>query len=195
MSQSADAMHPLSHDYPFKTWCNYFAALGESLSTEFFGETYPKYENNRDDLKIVKRLVEKHEQDPQDGLDSLLSIITGEGSRYSKDFFIYGDLTEIIEYLMSKGAKLNEYYLYSSNFDEMADEIQSYEMRGYLIDDLAKKGIITVESAKEYTDWSKIEPCDEEIDYEMNEMDDPEEFEAQRLYELKSQSKFLSNIK
>ena len=184
----------MSSDYPFSSWDTYINALEESLSTEFYGETYPKYEENRDDLRIVKTLVEKHEEDPQYGLDTLLTVVTGGGSRYSKDFFIYGDLTDIIDYLLSKGAKFNEGILYSSNFEEMEDEIQSYEMRGYLIDHLAKEGIITEASAKKYTDWSKIED-DYDIEYELNEMENPEEFEENRLSYLKAHSEFLRNIK
>ncbi len=184
----------MSKDYPFKTWDTYLAALEEFLQTEFYGETYPKYEKNHDDLAIVKKLVEIHGQDVQTGMERIINTITETGTRYAKDFFLYGDLKEIIDYLLSKGADLPEGYLYASNFEEMADEVQGYDARGFVIDHLASKGIITEESANRYEKWSMIDE-EYDIDYELNQMEDPEEFERQRLAYLKSCSKFLANIK
>ncbi len=128
-------------DYPFTSWNGYFTALTEHLSTEYYGETYPLYQEQHEsvdnvDVKIVDRLL-KDGLDPQEGLDGFIEAVL-DGSRYAAEF---DDMGRIITLFLRSGATPNMNRLFQLRYpeeDSFEDEIQEYEVRGILIDLLSK---------------------------------------------------------
>lgn len=88
-----------SRDYPFndfRDWDTYKDALGEAMSTEFAGETYPKYACNDNDLWIIKQFI-KNGLNPERALDEVLEIAFTHGSRYCREY--EGTIFSIVKYL------------------------------------------------------------------------------------------------
>ena len=141
-------------DYPFRTWSTYFAALTESLSTEFYEETYPKYAKQHDkrsnvDFKIVERLLAAG-LNAQEGLDGFMQAVL-DGSRYASDF---DDIGAIVSLFTQAGAtpKMDMLFepLYADEPEYFEDEMQQYTSRGLLIDSFSELDV------KKYCDWSSI---------------------------------------
>ena len=141
-------------DYPFTSWSAYYAALTESLCTAFYRDKYPKYAKQIDkgntDAAIVKDLLEVG-CNPQEGLNGFMQALL-EGSRYAADM---PGITRILELFIHAGATPNVDFLFQRAYPEeesFEDEIQSYVIRGILIDHLQDH----IEAEK-YYDWSSIE--------------------------------------
>lgn len=141
-------------DYPFTSWTSYFAALTESLSTEYYGETYPEYEKQisggNTDMQIIKGLLDAG-CDAQEGLDGFLQALLA-GSRYASEM---DGIPRILKMFTKRGATPNVDCLFQQTISDpryFEDEIQSYEIRGDLIDLLSEY----VQQDK-YCDWSSIE--------------------------------------
>jgi hypothetical protein len=142
-------------DYPFTSWSGYFAALTESLSTEFYGETYPKYAKQHDkrsnvDFKIVERLLAAG-LNAQEGLDGFMKAVL-DGSRYASEF---SDLGAIVSLFTGAGAtpKMDMLFepLYADEPEYFEDEMQQYTVRGILIDSFSELDV------KKYYDWSSVD--------------------------------------
>jgi hypothetical protein len=112
-----------SRDYPFnkfRDWETYTDALGEAMSTEFAGETYPKYVSNDDDLLIVKRFI-KNGLDPETALEDILDIAFTHGSRYCREY--ENTIISIVHYLHKvKKAPLCASTFLSRNADNDVEE-------------------------------------------------------------------------
>ena len=142
-------------DYPFTSWSAYFEALTESLSTEFYEETYPNYAKQHDrredvDYKIVSDLLSAG-LDAQEGLDGFMKAIL-DGSRYASEF---RDIGWILSLFTDAGAEPNMNMLFEPLYaDEpqyFEDEMYQYTSRGILID-----GLSLYIDGKKYYDWSSI---------------------------------------
>jgi hypothetical protein len=148
-------------DYPFTSWSAYFAALTESLSTEFYGETYPKYAKQHDgkteddeiegvDYNIVSDLLSAG-LDAQEGLDGFMQAIL-DGSRYASELCY---IDEILSLFTDAGAKpkIDTLFepLYADEPQYFEDEMYQYTSRGILID-----GLSEFIDGKKYYDWSSI---------------------------------------
>jgi hypothetical protein len=170
-------------DYPFSTWTGYFGALTESLSTEYYGETYPQYEKQMNrgntDANIIQRLL-KLGLDPQEGFDGFLQALL-DGHRYASDM---PDIATILAMFIEKGAKPNIDCLFEINCTSFEDEVQSYEVRGSLIDDLSQ---FDIDVSKIY-DWSSIEAVHHE---ELTDDEIEEDYEKACRMVLKSKSQYL----
>ncbi len=170
-------------DYPFTSWTGYFAALTESLSTEYYGEEFPQYERQQHrgntDMMMIQKLLESG-LNPQEGLDGFIQALL-DGSRYACEL---PDIAEILAMFIEKGAKPNIDCLFEINCTEFEDEVSSYEIRGVLIDALSEFGI----DVKKYYDWASVDAVNwEEIDEEVVE----EDYEKACRMALKSQSEYL----
>ena len=128
-------------DYPFANWTDYFKALSEHFSTEFYGETYPAYERLHDsqgsdaDLQIVTGLLDAGAS-PQEGFDMLLKTCIIH-HRYSAEFIDDPDFPSILRAFFDRGARLNLDILTATHIAEepkhFEDEAYSAEPRGLLI--------------------------------------------------------------
>lgn len=162
-------------DYPFTSWTAYYAALTESLNTEYFGETYPEYEiqmeNDEDtNVNIVRGLLEAG-CDPQEGLDRFIQALL-TGHRYASE--MGGDIDVILHAFTEKGAKPKFAPLFEILYPEgdyFEDEVASYEIRGILIDSLTNLGFGDFPDYEwasiEATHWEKIDKDIIKEDYEM----------------------------
>ncbi len=173
-------------DYPFNDFYDFMCAYTEMLSTEYFGEEYPKFEKalDRDGglcKKIVVRFIKKLETNPedpdgirsQDAINKIVDCYLNDGQRYARDFIIGG--CEIIDYLLRKGAEFPTSSLFCGpdNADWMIDEFESnyFDVAATLLDHYGPKLNLDISS---YADWANIEACHwEEIpEDEFNELDD-----------------------
>lgn len=150
----------------FPSWSAYYAALTESLSTEYYGETYPAYEKQieagKTDMDIIRELLDAG-LNAQDGLDGFLRALL-DGSRYAEDM---SDISDILEMFVAEGAHPSD-CLFAINGDSFEDEIQSYTIRGILIDELSELGVPVVYPY----DWASIRATAwEDIDEEVIEAD------------------------
>jgi hypothetical protein len=151
-------------DYPFTSWTAYFAALTECLSTEYYGEKYPKYEEQIDegntDARIINGLLDAG-LNPQEGLNGFIKALL-DGSRYASEM---SDIDDILVMFIEKGATPDVTPLFEILYPEgdyFEDEVVSYEIRGRLIDSLEE-----YIQADKFYDWSSIEATHwEEIDEE-----------------------------
>ena len=121
-------------DYPFTSWSNYYAAFGESLSTEFFCETYPKYANQLD-ADIVKELLGLG-LDPQDGLNGLIQTVANNG-RYALD--MKSIITDMMKLFVDHGAipKVDDIFKLMHESDDkkyFEDEVTYIKARGMMLD-------------------------------------------------------------
>jgi hypothetical protein len=146
----------MSSDYPFTSWAAYYAALTESLQTEYYGETYPEYQKFLDDEKgntdddIIKGLLDTG-LNPQEGLDGFIEALL-DGSRYASEM---AGIDDILVMFIEKGAVPKIDCLFTILYPEgdyFEDEVQSYEIRGELIDSLQE-----YIQADKFYDWSSIE--------------------------------------
>ncbi len=98
-------------DYPFANWTDYFKALSQVFSTEFFGETYPAYElvyedeGGEADLRIITGLLDAG-ANPQEGFDMLLKTCIIH-HRYSSEFIDDIAFPSILQAFFDRGARLN----------------------------------------------------------------------------------------
>ncbi len=181
------------NDYPFKTWSAYSNALTESLSTEFYNETYPEYykalhESDVDDYSIVVDLVELCDQSPQAILHGFIDILCNAGKRYGREMLDYKEgSSDIIDYLLSKGAKMNSNMVFNWHGYDSKDDIAGNEIRASLIDYYFPKLGLT---ANEYNRiraiddvYAALEECD---------MNNPDACMEIIEGDLKFKSKFLS---
>ncbi len=179
-------VHPFKEstmDYPFTSWTGYFGALTEHLSTEYYGETYPKYAKQHDkgntETKMIQQLLASG-LDPQEGLDGFIQALL-DGHRYVNEF---DEVETILEMFIEKGAKPNIDCLFEIQSTEFEDEVASYEIRGRLIDCLCEFGI----DVKKYFNWASVDAVYwEDIEEEQIE----EDYEKACRMALKSQSEFL----
>ena len=141
-------------DYPFTSWSAYYAALTDSLCTEYYGSDYPLYQEQHDenehvDYEIVERLLADG-LDPQEGLDGFMQAVL-DGSRYADEF---DDLGAIVSLFTAAGAtpKMDMLFepLYADEPEYFEDEMQQYTSRGLLIDSFSELDV------KKYCDWSSI---------------------------------------
>ncbi len=182
------------YDYPFTSWSAHSGALLESLQTEFYGETYPKYkkacDNETDDYCIIVDLVELHGEDPQEILDDLVEMMCNDGKRYAEEMLDEGR-SDIIDYLLLKGAKMNIDTMVNYKSCDFEDDIDGNHIRASLIDYYFPKLGIT---ADEYKDikaigYEEINAMEEEID-----MNNPYALLDIVKSDLKFKSKFLSGL-
>jgi hypothetical protein len=139
-------------DYPFTSWNDYYAAFGESLSTEFYSETYPKYANRADvyinsDADIVKELLNSG-LDSQEGLNGLIHTVVNNG-RYALD--MKRDIIDMMKLFVDHGAipKVDDVFRlkYQSNdkkyvegevvcidVQDFEDEVTYIKARGMMLD-------------------------------------------------------------
>ena len=133
-------------DFPFSNWTDFYMAMTESLNTEFFSETYPKYGSvtdefgsNEVDYRIVKDFLEKG-LSAQEGLEGLISAVM-DGSRYAKDS--RSNIHKMVSLLMDKGACPDMTKLlglrYEPVWSNFEDEIQDAVSRGILLEIIEKK--------------------------------------------------------
>jgi len=148
-------------DYPFSNWDNYYNALTEHLSSEYYIDKYPnyykeqcKYGNNINVQIIAKFIENKH--DPQDGLNGLIkSLLIG----HKLAIVIKDILPTIIKMFIENGAKINLYMLFEPfyiNENYIEDELETYELRGMLVDILVQYDEMK-KSIDSYIDWKSIE--------------------------------------
>ncbi len=176
-------------DYPFTSWTAYFAALTESLSTEDYGENYPKYEEQIDegntDARIINGLLDAG-LNPQEGLDGFIKALL-DGSRYACEM---DSIDDILQAFIEKGATPNVVPLFEILYPEgdyFEDEVASYEIRGRLIDALNDLGVNVTNNV----DWSSIEATYwEEIDEDFI----AEDYTKACYMYLKHTSEFLQTL-
>ena len=142
-------------DCPFTSWTAYYAALTESLSTQYYGEKFPKYEKQinkgNTDVKIIKALLDAG-LNAQEGLDGFIKALLS-GSRYACEM---DGIPNILQMFILKGATPDVtplFHIQTSNPKYFEDEVVSYEIRGRLIDILSELGIDVTNKI----DWSSIE--------------------------------------
>jgi hypothetical protein len=145
----------------FPTWESYTDAVQESLTTEFFFETFPEYGILGDtydnaDVLIVKTLLAAG-YNPQKGFDRFLNACIN-GPRYLKDMTYNDILSGIFKLFTEHGAKIKDTFvakLFSTKYSassDFEDEACFVEAKGTLIDFLAPYGI----DATSYGDWHTI---------------------------------------
>jgi hypothetical protein len=182
-------------DYPFATFYDFMGGLTEMLSTEFFGEDYPKFEKVLDKYggdyskKILVRFVKRYEEaeakaepsaedkdkgvSPQDALEAIIDCYLNDGSRYARDFIIGG--CSMIDYLLKKGATFPTDMLFNGpDMDECLYEqfcSNHFDIAANLLDHYGPKLNLDISS---YADWGAIEALNWE-DLEEDELDDLEE--------------------
>jgi hypothetical protein len=118
-------------DYPFASWQAYYAALSESLSTEYYGETYPLYKELQEtrgdetDLTIILSLLEAGAS-PQEGFNDLLKTCI-VSHRYSPGFIKIDKFSFILQAFFDRGVQLDTDILHNlyvaeepSHFEEEA---------------------------------------------------------------------------
>ena len=128
-------MEDCAEDYPFTSWDSFKEALLLSLQTEFFDEEYPKYyEADTSNLSIIKRLLKT--SNAQTILDDIIEMTVSSGQRYAKDCILgIGDSSDIIDFLLRKGAVFPWHIVFDLPDDEEIDDnYNGLEHRATLID-------------------------------------------------------------
>lgn len=168
-------------DYPFKSWDTFFNAFEESLKTEFYEESFPKYakllEKGYTNYDIIKHVCIKHEADPTHGLQRYIESICFEGTRYGPDAL---DM-RVINFLVRKGAAFPLDLLL--DFEEPFDH-RGYQVRAAILDYFGPKLELNV---SEYIDWNTVEAC-----YIEDDGNEDLEFEL-KISHLKYLSDYLKN--
>lgn len=145
-----------------ENWKKFCDALEEANNTEFYADTYPelykRFETQNYEEILGDEIYKVLESglDPTECLNEFLRTILGSASRYSPDM---GDLmNEAIQMFLDKGSEFPYEKLFEKRYPENTDgrydedEIQDYHVRGLIIDYLKP------ECAKQYADWSRIDP-------------------------------------
>ena len=153
-------------DYPFATWQAYYEALSESLSTEYYGETYPAYKDLQEsqgdetDLGIIISLLEAGAS-PQEGFNHLLkTCITSH--RYSPDFIKIDKFSFILQAFFDRGVQLDTDILLRLYVAEepshFEDEAYTSDARAQLIRALIPFVPSLLQSLDDAIHWNDIEP-------------------------------------
>ncbi len=160
----------MAEDYPFSSWESFKPALLESLTTEYFGETYPKYDAAIDrgeagDLSEIKKFATK--ENASDILADFVEMICGEGYRYGPQT----NWDKIIRHLLRLGAEFPLSTLmtfdYTSDIAEIM-ETGNVDFRAEIIDYFAPK----IKGFKA-PNWIKaIEPREYNMDEELDDDED-----------------------
>ena len=150
----------------FPTYDAFLAGLCESLSTEFYSETYPDYarECNESGSFDVDADYIKHflagGLDPQEGLSKMIDCLC-EGSRYAKE---YGVVKCHIQPFLDAGAKLFPltakvlYIPEIKSMYEFEDAVccNGLEIRGIILDTFWQH--LDHDYVQSITDWSAVKP-------------------------------------
>jgi hypothetical protein len=155
-------------DYPFSNWTAFYAAMSESLQSEFYAEKYPNYANaiaelgSDVDYNIVKGFLEKG-LDAQEGLDGLINTVI-DGSRYAKESCT--SIHKMVLLLMEHNALPDIDKLFRLRYEPVwsnfEDEVQFSVSRGILLKAIDQKIPIDLSSINSMY-WEDIEH--ESIDY------------------------------
>lgn len=180
-------------DYPFATFYDFMAGLQGMLSTEFYGEEFPKFEKILNKYggdyckKIVVKFVNNENEgiSPQYALESIIDCYLNDGSRYADNFIRGGCL--MIDYLLEKGAEFPTHLLFSGpDMDESFYEQLSsnyFQVAALLLDHY---GPILNLDISLYADWESIEAAD------WKDVEDLEEDEENvKMAYLKYLSKYI----
>lgn len=188
-------------------WATFCKAFAESLDTEFYGDTYPQYEEECDnisniDMLYIKKAIEEEGISPTEVLDKYLSTLI-MCPRYGKEAVN----PEIIKYLISNGASFSEELILSPNYKEeyvyrdymlpgremvkvsYDDEFMNYCVKGRILDDI--QSIVPLPGV-DAIDWTKVkaEYWEYLADDDSVDVDAPITDEL-RWRVLKSESKYL----
>ena len=148
----------------FPTYDAFLAGLCESLSTEFYGETYPDYQRECDEFGDVDADYIKHflasGLDPQEGLSKMIDCLC-EGSRYAKE---YGVVKCHIQPFLDAGAKLFPltakvlYIPEIKSMYEFEDAVccNGLDIRGIILDTFWQH--LDHDYVQSITDWSAVKP-------------------------------------
>jgi len=156
------------NDYPFRSWDDYYVAFKEKLSSEYFFEEYPQYalksEESDDipiDIQIIVSLLERG-LNPQYGLDRFIQTLI-EGYRFA--LYMTEEIDVILKIFLKNGAipNIDEIFnimkpalLIENDFDNLEEMVQTYPVRGMLIDMLS---IIMSINIVNYFELYSIQPC------------------------------------
>jgi hypothetical protein len=156
------------NDYPFRSWDDYYVAFKEKLSSEYFFEEYPQYalksEESDDipiDIQIIVSLLERG-LNPQYGLDRFIQTLI-EGYRFA--LYMTEEIDVILKIFLKNGAipNIDEIFnimkpalLIENDFDNLEEMVQTYPVRGMLIDMLS---IIMSINMVKYYEICSIQPC------------------------------------
>ncbi len=177
-------------DYPFHTWQEYYAALAESCSTEFYGETYPEYEalcmekEGMADLEIIQNLLESGAK-PQEGFNELLRTFI-KYNRYSAEYINSEDFPSILKAFFNKGVHLDinillDLYVATSP-EHFEDEAYSCYARGQLIRALIPFVPDIIDQLDNKVNWNTIEPMDWEESAYWDESNKPKTLDDLRRF-------------
>jgi hypothetical protein len=183
-----------SGDYPFKSWETFSYALTEKLNTEFYSKEYPEYAKilkRKDDYYIVRQMYKTYNLNAEHGLTEYIMALCYTGTRYACEHY---DLN-IIDFLISKGAKFPTHMLFGRNYDidDLVEECYGYDIRAYIIDEFAEELNMNV---YEYAEWDILEPehiDDQEID--KDKLGSDSYCDNVRFKHLKFLSSYLQNVK
>ena len=154
-----------TEDYPFTSWKTYFAAFVEYTSTEFYGEKYPKYEEqhlnheNEVDIITVNNLL-NNGLDSQEGLDGFISAMLA-GSRYSCQL-LEDPFPVIVKKFIEKGAVLNIDTLVTATYtNSIEDEMccGGGNVKAGILCSLVNKNIIDKSYLDSLLNWENVTPC------------------------------------
>lgn len=153
-------------DYPFANWTDYFKALSQVFSTEFFGETYPEYERvyedegGEADLRIITGLLETG-ANPQEGFDMLLKTCIIH-HRYSSDFVNDEVFPSILRAFFDRGVHLNLDILTAMHIADdpyyFEDEAGTCNVRAQLIFAIKSFGLDIISQLNCVIHWNDIIP-------------------------------------
>ena len=180
-------------DYPFKTWDTYFNALNESLQTEFYDETYPKYYKilqDYNDIDIIEHMFNKYKLDADIGLYNYIYSLCFTGIRYSKDAYD----RNIIDFFLSKKAEFPLDLLFNGNedIDDIEEECNSYEIRAIILDNFVKELNLDV---SDYANWTEIKAEDiSEQTITYSDLKNEDYYDLVRFKHLKSITKCLRKL-
>lgn len=153
-------------DYPFATWETYYAALSESFSTEFYGETYPAYkvvcdtQGSDADLHIIQALL-NNGASPQEGFNQLLRTCI-VSHRYSPDFILYDNFSHILQAFFDRGVQFDIDTLLRLYVAEepghFEEEAYTCQIRGWIICELVTFVPDLLQRLDDAIQWQAIDP-------------------------------------
>lgn len=117
-------------DYPFSNFDNYLKALEHSLNTEFYEDDYPEYNKIHEligykaDIKIVLDFG-LNETNSYKFIKTLLNC-----NRY------YHTVIDFIDEILVQIPKINIDFIFNICDNNYEDEIENYNVKGYIIDKL-----------------------------------------------------------
>lgn len=160
-----------TQDYPFTSWGEYLTAFIEYTSTEFYGEKYPKYEEQHDkngnevDINTVQNLLDNG-LDAQEGLNGFISAML-IGSRYSCQL-LTDPFPTIVKKFIDKGAVLNLNTLTTATYSDSIETEMccggGYVKAGILYS-LVDTNIIDKTCIDNIINWDNVIPTEwEDID-------------------------------